>query len=93
MWLNPSSTFPQNIAAHFEVRSVPTFIFFQKSEVIHRIRGADVNGIEAIILQHTSGDIPGSTSGPLTKDLEIPGQVCMEPGHVGEDSAIVNNCL
>jgi thioredoxin len=63
-----------NIAAHYEVRSVPTFIFFQKSEVIHRIRGADVNGIEAIILQHTSGDIPGSTSGPLTKDLEIPGQ-------------------
>ena len=57
------------------MRSVPTFIFFRRNEVLHKIKGADINGIEATIVQHISGSEVNSSASQGENIVEIPGQV------------------
>ena len=46
------------LAAELGVTSMPTFLFFKSGEVIDTMRGADENGLRALVAEHAGVSTP-----------------------------------
>lgn len=45
----------QQTAQQYEVRAMPTFVFFKNGQKVGVIQGANIGGVEAMIKQHATG--------------------------------------
>ena len=67
----------QNTAARYEVRSIPTFVVFRNREVLHKVKGADIGAVEAVIAQHVTTEESSAEKGGVSVKgtVSVPGQV------------------
>ncbi|KAI0094323.1 thioredoxin-domain-containing protein, partial [Irpex rosettiformis] len=53
----------KDVASHYKVQAMPTFVFIKNSKVIETIKGANKNGLESAVRRHASGSSGGAFAG------------------------------
>ncbi|TFY82278.1 hypothetical protein EWM64_g1740 [Hericium alpestre] len=53
----------KDVAGHYSVSAMPTFVFLKGSSKVDQVRGADKSGLERAVNKHASGSAPTAFSG------------------------------
>ena len=61
----------KDVAAHFSISAMPTFVIVQSGRKVAEMKGADPSGLEALVRKHAPASAAsGSGSAPVEKGLE-----------------------